>query len=354
MTFAPLNPAAHLRRTAAALLSLALLVVAGGAQAAGATTRAPAWHTPIYSGQDYGWPDCAKGAGGQGQPFPPSTWYRLLVVEVNAKFVMDQNPCLSKELAFAKAHANLVGNYHLPDYPTTAELVQAAFWPRKCATADLLCHTYNSGYQQGQWAVNLLRSKGSSPRFLWVDIEHRVEQDWSRNIPANVSLIKGEIAGIRALGVQPGLYSYAYGWREITGDWRAGLPQWVTIGRSTSQAARVARCSQPGFTSGPVVMVQSTSGAYDSDSVCPTYSRSVASLFTPNAALPNPLAPYAGANVGPGSKGSAVQAVQWATRLPTTGRYDARTKAAVVAVQRRIGTRADGRVRPSTWRALAP
>lgn len=353
MTVAPLNPAAHLRRTGTTLLALALLltlVATGRAQAAGA----PAWHTPIYNGQDYGWPDCAKNAGGQGQPYPPAAWYRLLVVEVNAKFVMDENPCLAQELAFAKAHANLVGNYHLPDYPTSAELAQAAYWPRKCAKTDLLCHTYNSGYQQGQWAVNLLRSKGTSPRFLWVDIEHRVEQDWSHDIAANVSLIKGEVAGIRALGVQPGVYSYKYGWREITGDWRANLPQWVTIGRSTSAVARVARCSQPGFTSGPVVMVQSTSGPYDSDSVCPAFSRSVDALFTPNVALPNPLAPYVGTRIGPGSKGPAVQAVQWATWLPTSGQYDARTKAAVVAVQRRIGARADGRVRPSTWRALAP
>jgi len=134
----------------------------------------------------------------------------------------------------------------------------------------------------------------------------------------------------------------------------SNLPQWVTIGRSTSAGARIARCSQPGFTTGPVVMVQSTSGPYDSDSVCPAFSRSVEALFAPNAPLPNPLAPYAGTRVGPGSTGPAVQAVQWATWLPTTGRYDARTKAAVVAVQRRIGTRADGRVRPSTWRALAP
>jgi peptidoglycan hydrolase-like protein with peptidoglycan-binding domain len=267
---------------------------------------------------------------------------------------MDENPCLATELAYARAHANMVGNYHLPDYPTPAELAQSGYWPRHCAAADLLCHTYNSGFQQGTWAVNLLRSKGTHPRFLWVDVEHRSEQDWSKNVPANVSLIKGEIAGIRSLGVQPGLYSYTYGWREITGDWQAGLPQWVTIGRSTSAAARVARCSRAGFTTGPVVMVQSTTGAFDMDSVCPGFSRSMSALFAPNVPLPDPLAPYKGIMIGPGSSGPAVQALQWATWLPTTGRFDARTKAAVVAVQRRIGTRADGRVRPSTWRAVAP
>jgi peptidoglycan hydrolase-like protein with peptidoglycan-binding domain len=101
-------------------------------------------------------------------------------------------------------------------------------------------------------------------------------------------------------------------------------------------------------------MVQSTSGAFDFDSVCPAFSRSMTSLFTPNVALPNPLNPYRGVLVGPGSTGAAVQAVQWATRLPTTGRFDSRTRAAVVAVQRRIGARADGRVRASTWRALSP
>ncbi|MDX6203970.1 MAG: hypothetical protein QOF39_27 [Frankiales bacterium] len=356
MRQAPPNPTIRIRRAVAALvaaaLSLTTTALAGGV--ASAAPRSPAWHTPIYNGQDLGWPDCAQNIGGLGMPLPPPTWYRMMIVEVNAKYVMDENPCLATELAYARAHANMVGNYHLPDYPTPAELAQSGYWPRHCAAADLLCHTYNSGFQQGTWAVNLLRSKGTHPRFLWVDVEHRSEQDWSKNIPANVSLIKGEIAGIRSLGVQPGLYSYTYGWREITGDWQAGLPQWVTIGRSTSAAARVARCSRAGFTTGPVVMVQSTTGAFDMDSVCPGFSRSMSALFAPNVPLPDPLAPYKGITIGPGSSGPAVQALQWATWLPTTGRFDARTKAAVVAVQRRIGTRADGRVRPSTWRAVAP
>jgi peptidoglycan hydrolase-like protein with peptidoglycan-binding domain len=203
--------------------------------------------------------------------------------------------------------------------------------------------------------VNLLRSKGVSPRFLWVDIEHRVGQDWSSNLHANVSVIRGEIAGIRSLGVAVGLYSYAYGWREITGNWQANLPQWVTVGQRTHTAAgRVLRCSQPGFTSGPVLMVQSFNAPLDVDSVCPSVSRSMKSLFAKNVPLPNPLAPYAHASIGPGSHGGAVQAVQWATRLRTTGTFDARTKAAVVAVQRRLGRPANGHVGAVTWRALAP
>ncbi len=348
------DPIRRLRLAVAALLVAALSLSGPGAASAANGRSVPAWHTPVYGGQDMGWPDCPKQVGGLGMPMPPAAWYRLMIVEVNAKFVMDENPCLSTELAYARAHANMVGNYHLPDYPTTAQLDQAGFWPKRCSRADLLCRTYNSGYQQGTWAVNVLRSKGASPRFLWVDIEHRAEQDWSKNIPANLSLIKGELAGIRSLGVQPGVYSYKYGWQEITGNWQANLPQWVTIGRSTSAAARVARCSQAGFTSGPVVMVQSTTGAFDFDTVCPGFSRSMAALFTPNVALPNPLAPYAGTLVGPGSTGPAVQAVQWATWLPTTGRFDGRTTSAVVAVQKRIRVRADGRVRASTWRAIAP
>ncbi|BEP14294.1 hypothetical protein acdb102_26050 [Acidothermaceae bacterium B102] len=345
-----------LRRLSGLLAALVTgaLVVASPVSHAAVASSAPQWHTPAYSGQDLGWPDCPKNVGGLGMPLPPAAWYRLMIVEVNAKFLMDENPCLAGELAFAKTHANVIGNYHLPVYPTVAELAQSGYWPRRCGVSDLLCRTYDSGFQQGTWAVNLLRSKGSAPRFLWVDVEHRAGQDYSTNIPSNVSLIQGEIAGIKSLGVQPGLYSYTYGWSEITGNWQANLPQWVTIGRSTSAAARVARCSYAGFTTGPVVMVQSTTGALDMDTVCPGVSRSLMALFSPNVPLPNPLAPYAGLRVGPGSRGPAVQAVQWATWLPTTGRFDARTKAAVVAVQRRIGTRADGRVRPSTWRAITP
>jgi peptidoglycan hydrolase-like protein with peptidoglycan-binding domain len=340
------------RRLAAVVLAGALTVVptVGGASA----SSAPTWHTPTYSGQDLGWPDCPKNVGGLGMPLPPAAWYRLMVVEVNDRFLMDENPCLAGELAFAKTHANVIGAYHLPVYPTAAELAQAGFWPRKCSATDLNCRTYNSGYQQGAWAVSVLHANGSTPRFLWVDVEHRTGQDYSSNIPSNVALIKGEIAGIRSLGVQVGVYSYTYGWKEITGNWQANLPQWVTIGRSTSGAARTARCSSPGFTSGPVVMVQSTTGAFDMDTVCPSYSRSMAALFTPNVALPNPLTPYVAQRVGPGSRGPAVQAVQWANWLPTTGRFDSRTRQAVQAVQRRIGTLADGRVRPSTWRAMAP
>ena len=263
------------------------LLVAPGPGVASARTRVRAAQLPLYSGQDLGWPDCSPKVGGLGMPLPPPTWYRLMVVEVNAKFLMQANPCLSEELDFARRHANMIGSYHLPDYPTAAELARSGYWPRRCAAADLRCRTYNSGYQQGTWAVNLLRSKGLRPHLLWVDIEHRAEQDWSADIPANVSLIRGELAGIRSLGVRPGVYSYPYGWREITGNWQAGLPQWVTIGRSTSAAARAARCSRPGFTSGPVVMVQSTSGSFDMDTVCPAFSGSMNALFVTNVALPH-------------------------------------------------------------------
>ncbi len=335
--------------------ALALLSAAGPVGAAAATTRpAPAWHTPLYAGQDLGWPDCSPAQGGFGMPLPPPTSYRFMIVEVNARYLMQENPCLSSELAYAKRHSNLVGNYHLPDYPNAKELAQSGYWPRKCASGDLLCKTYNSGYQQGTWAVNLLRSKGTSPRFLWVDIEHRREQDWSSNTKANVSLIKGEVAGIRSLGVAVGLYSYPYGWREITGGWHANLPQWVTTGSKTNTAGRVAHCKQAGFTTGPIRIVQSVDGPFDIDTVCPSASRSIKSLFAPNRPLPNPLAPYLGTGVGPGSRGAAVRAVQWATRVPTTGVFDVRTKAAVVAVQHRNGQTADGRVRSSTWRAITP
>ena len=289
-----MHPLMTLRRIAAVVLASA--VVVAGTVTGAVASNTPVWHTPTYTGQDLGWPDCPKEVGGLGMPLPPAAWYRLMVVEVNAKFLMDENPCLAEELAFARAHANVIGAYHLPVYPTAAEIAQAGFWPRRCSAGDLLCRTYNSGYQQGAWAVSVLHSKGSTPRFLWVDVEHRDGQDYSKNIPSNVALIKGEIAGIRSLGVQAGVYSYTYGWKEITGNWQANLPQWVTIGRSTSGAARTARCASPGFTSGPVVMVQSTTGALDMDTVCPGFSRSMAALFNPNVSLPNPLLPYVGAS----------------------------------------------------------
>ena len=63
-----------LRRLAgllAALLTGALVVASPGSRAAVASS-APQWHTPTYSGQDLGWPDCPKNVGGLGMPLPPA------------------------------------------------------------------------------------------------------------------------------------------------------------------------------------------------------------------------------------------------------------------------------------------
>jgi len=54
----------------------------------------------------------------------------------------------------------------------------------------------------------------------------------------------------------------------------------------------------------------------------------------------------------PGSRGDAVTAVQQALGVPQTGRYDAVTRRAVRAFQRRNGLTVDGIVGPQTRRAL--
>src|SRR4051794_28181567 len=111
--------------TVLAMGSMIVLVPQSSGVAAATTSPAPAWHTPVYAGQDLGWPDCSPAQGGFGSPLPPPTSYRFMVVEVNARFLMQENPCLATELAYAKRHANLIGNYHLPDYPTANELAQS-------------------------------------------------------------------------------------------------------------------------------------------------------------------------------------------------------------------------------------
>ena len=65
-----------------------------------------------------------------------------------------------------------------------------------------------------------------------------------------------------------GVYSTSYQWRGITGNWAAGLDNWVPQPGIDPSDAAAACGSAPSFAGGDVVIVQWW-GTYDENYVCP-------------------------------------------------------------------------------------
>lgn len=83
---------------------------------------------------------------------------------------------------------------------------------------------------------------------------------------------------------------------------------------------------------------------------CPSLPRAKASKGS--SATKKALVRYSGAAVRKGSRGPAVSAVQRATHVPVTGRYDVRTARAVTKFQRKHRVPRTGIMYTATWRAL--
>ena len=85
---------------------------------------------------------------------------------------------------------------------------------------------------------------------------------------------------------------------------------------------------------------------------CPTYK--TVSAAAGSSALKQQLVRYSGAAYQYGWTGPGVTAVQRALHVTASGRFDAATKSAVLAFQKRVGVAQTGTMSPATWRALLP
>lgn len=318
------------RRATAGLLALGLAAVA--APGAYASTL-PAAGTAV-KGVDISWPNCPKGMGipqrrTLGNPMPP-VGSRFVVLGLTNGPAFTPNPCLASQVAWVRARHLWTGVYSITSYPTAAQL------SRYGGTGALTTRLWRVGVAEARVNLTTMRHAGlAKAPMAWVDVEPVKGWPWSASTANNNAVIDGVLAGYKAAGMRVGLYSYRYGWNEITGGRRLpSIPTWVPL----------STCSKASFSGGPIWMTQTTSNGTDFDTTCPGISGTPATR--------SPLTPYATTRLALGSRGAAVVALQRRLGATADGVFGSRTRAKVVAFQQAHRLSANGVVDPQVWKAL--
>jgi len=313
--------------------------------AAAATSLAPAaYASPVppggraAAGNDISWPQCPKGSGGYGLPGPQAS-AKFVVIGLTDGGSFAANPCLSGQVAAARARHLWTAGYAISTYPTRAELA------RYGGTGSLAARLARVGRAEARFNLATLRRVGLKVPMVWVDIEPRAKAPWSASTANNNAVIDGVLAGYKAAGVRAGVYSYDRAWKSITGGRvMPTMPTWYPVGKRGRTAAW-ARCKVASFSGTTPSLVQWTDGVRDYNLTCPG--------VTGTPASGSPLTRWMNVRLAVGSHGSAVVALQRRLGgLKADGSFGRLTKAKVVAFQRARHLRANGIVSISVWRAL--
>ena len=347
-------------RAAVVFLSVALLGTTAAAQADAAPVPA------LITGQDIGWPMCPAALGGKDKPMPPDLTAGFVMPELNAGLAFVANQCLAGHFDWGRQRGAKLGGYLFPNYPD-AQMLSDASTGRYGDCATLQCQLVNSGYAQARWSLAQLTAAGVSLPMIWVDIEHQPRlggtRMWSSSIANNRLVLGGVFAYLREHHIRIGVYSYPNGYNQIVGPWALTYPEWIPTGGHLA-AERLARCAQPGFSTGPVWMTQSTRPIHeydiDDDTICPAAAPAAALMFADpvtNAPTVGPvsdgkLTRFASQYLRVGSRGSGVVAVQRRLRVAPTGSYGPATAFAVAHFQQLRGWHGSGIVNLRTWVAL--
>ena len=255
-------------RSAVVVLGLILTVVtllAGTTAPAGAAAL-PARGSTV-TGSDISWPNCPLGMGipqrpTLNKPMPISSASFVIMGLTNGP-AFYANPCLASQVRWVKARHLWAGAYSIVSYPNAAELA------RYGGGGTLQQKLRRVGLTQAARNVAVMHKAGLKAPMVWVDVEPVKGWPWSADVAANNAVIDGVLAGYRAAGLRTGLYSYAYGWKQITGGRQLpAVPIWATSGKN-SAAAAAARCTTGRFSGGPVWLAQWSDGERDYNLTCP-------------------------------------------------------------------------------------
>jgi hypothetical protein len=262
-----------LTRTLAGLVALAGLGLAplGGAE----TTAVAATTSTHVVGADVSWPECPPTMGiagkrGEGKPMPaPTSDFVVLGLTNGPAFF--RNPCLEREVAWAKRHHVYAAAYAVTTYPFPRHLRRyGSHGPYRPST--LLGRLRNVGYNQARFNIRTMADAGLRSPVVWVDVEHSSLKVWPRGIRRNQAVVTGLLRGYRDAGRRVGVYSTSSLWRQILGNAHYGLPEWRTAGQ-TSRSSALSRCSGAGFQGGRAVLSQWWTSAKDLDVMCPGFGR---------------------------------------------------------------------------------
>lgn len=222
-------------------------------------------------GNDISWPQCTVAQGGYGLPLP-ATSAQFVVIGLTKGLPFTENPCLSSQAAWAKAHQVPAQAYAMAAFPTSAQL--SAYRTQGPWSADTRAgQLSNAGYAEAKAAVASLRRVAFKPAMIWIDVEPHSIQPWPAKGPAsqreNRYVLEGLIRGLHDAGYPYGLYSFASSWRAITGSWQLpAVPVWATAGQSDHSTEAVEICQKASFSGGQVELAQWYDATRDYDISC--------------------------------------------------------------------------------------
>jgi hypothetical protein len=245
------------------------------------------------AGRDISFPQCRG-------PLPKVRAARFAVLGTNGGRAFTKNPCLVKQLRWAKLLAEPPAFYANTGNPGPK---RARHWPfgqtspRICSRSDpnsVGCsfdygwnaakHSFSVAADAAQQLHGVTRANARervSNVDWWLDVEILNSWQTLHTVPTrtaqnnDIATLAGAVNALWDLGVvRVGVYSTSYQWNAITGGpgltrgWFSANPVWLA--GFDGHADAVAGCGRRSFTGGPVLMTQYLAkDGFDADVVCP-------------------------------------------------------------------------------------
>jgi hypothetical protein len=194
----------------------------------------------------------------------PTNHVRIAIVQVSGGAINNlPNQCYRAEATWAGS--GLSAYIFMDGLPSPAPS-ESLSGPAGTCNGSATCESYNFGWWWARHWVSYSRSVGFSPSLWWLDVETMGSWNLSAAaLPANANVVAGAVAGLKSMGVRPGIYATSYQWGVITGNNVnfPGIALWVPGAANISGGTRsaVSFCSGPQhlyepFAGGRVVLVQ--------------------------------------------------------------------------------------------------
>jgi hypothetical protein len=213
-------------------------------------------YRPTKTGFDISYPQCQK-------EYPEYTAFS--VIGVNGGRPFTENPCFHDQVVWSKSHLAKTSVYMNLSYIAPRSAQYALLGPNICLPLDESCFAYNYGYQAAVYAEEQATENNFTPYMWWLDIE--TMNTWSKDKELNKQVIKGAIDALQENSYRVGVYSTAYQWNVIAGDFKPELPVW-SAGASSKNTAPDRCNSKYAFTGGYVMMVQYIANNFDNNHLC--------------------------------------------------------------------------------------
>lgn len=218
------------------------------------TEENPEKKEPSYMGwgHDVSWPNCEVSLPKQD----------FGIVGVNNGTPFTHNPCFRQQYEWASSthSASIYMNLDLnPNY--LVERGKSGPYG-DCSGEDYSCLIQNYGYNAAKHAHEHAKENGANDSAMWwLDIE--TLNTWTDSFDYNRLSIDGAVRYFQDKNMNVGIYSTPMLWKEITGDYKNGLPAWPAIITDKPHTG----CGV-GFTGGKTLIVQYNQEVIDKNFAC--------------------------------------------------------------------------------------